>query len=53
MSLGIAICFDYSLFMLNRYKEERIVSNNTNQDAVFKALASAGIILFLSFHFEF
>jgi putative drug exporter of the RND superfamily len=48
LSLGIAICFDYSLFMLCRFKEERLVFFRSKEDAVFETVVSAGHVVLLS-----
>lgn len=48
MSLGIAICFDYTLFMTTRFREERLVNFKSKQDAVFESLAAAGHVVVLS-----
>ena len=42
MSLGIAICFDYSLFMLTRFAEE-IKEGRSTDEAVYASLSAAGI----------
>lgn len=47
-SLGIAVCFDYSLFFLTRFREERIDSFKSKEDAVFITLVSSGHIVVLS-----
>ena len=41
MSLGIAICFDYSLFMLTRFAEEMKAGKST-AEAVYFSLSAAG-----------
>ena len=48
LSLGIAVCFDYSLFMLTRFKEERLVQKLSLQDAVFNMLENSGHVVLLS-----
>ena len=48
LSLGIAICFDYSLFMLTRFKEERLTFFRSKEDAVFETVVSAGHVVLLS-----
>lgn len=48
MSLGIAVCFDYSLFMLNRFREAVILEGFGTEDAVLSALQSAGHVVVLS-----
>lgn len=47
MSLGIAICFDYTLFMLTRFKEE-ISRGRSKEDAVFASLSAAGHVVLVS-----
>lgn len=47
MSLGIAICFDYSLFMLTRFREE-MDAGKSKEDSVFSCLAQAGHVVALS-----
>ena len=48
MSLTTAVCFDYSLFLLTRYAEERLESCRSNEDAVFTMLEESGHVVFLS-----
>ena len=48
LSLGIAVCFDYSLFMLTRFKEERLVEKLSLQDSVFNMLENSGHVVLLS-----
>lgn len=48
LSLGIAVCFDYSLFMLTRFKEERLANKRSKQDAVFNMLCNSGHVVLLS-----
>lgn len=48
MSLGIAVCFDYTLFLVNRFREEIISNKRSRQDAVYRTLASAGHVITLS-----
>lgn len=48
MSLGIAVCFDYSLFMLTRFKEERLYVGRSKEDAVFHTLVNSGHVVLLS-----
>jgi hypothetical protein len=48
LSLGVAICFDYSLFMLNRFREEIVVKKSNRKDAVLMCLYSAGHVVMLS-----
>jgi len=48
LSLGIAICFDYMLFMVTRFREERIVKHKSKEDAVFGCVEYAGHVVVLS-----
>ena len=48
MSLGIAVCFDYSLFMLTRFREEVIVNGKTRDEAVLTMLCASGHVIILS-----
>ena len=48
LTLGIAICFDYSLFMLSRYREEIIVNMKSRDEAVFSCLLASGHVIILS-----
>jgi uncharacterized membrane protein YdfJ with MMPL/SSD domain len=48
LSLGIAVTFDYSLFLLMRFREERILACRDKENAVFHALSEAGHVIFLS-----
>jgi uncharacterized membrane protein YdfJ with MMPL/SSD domain len=48
MSLGIAVSFDYSLFMLARFREERFVLRRSKECAVFQMLSASGHVVFLS-----
>jgi hypothetical protein len=48
LTLGIAVCFDYSLFMLSRYREEIIVNMKSRDEAVFSCLLAAGHVVILS-----
>jgi RND superfamily putative drug exporter len=48
MSLGIAVCFDYSLFMLTRYRETIMVGKLSKEDGVFEVLLTAGHVVVLS-----
>ena len=48
LSLGIAVTFDYSLFLLMRFREERIIMCKSKEDAVFHALMEAGHVIFIS-----
>ena len=48
MSLGIAVCFDYTLFMVTRFRDEIIIKKKTRQDAVLKCLEASGHVVALS-----
>jgi hypothetical protein len=48
LTLGIAVCFDYSLFMLSRYREEVIVNQKSKDEAVFSCLLASGHVVLLS-----
>jgi uncharacterized membrane protein YdfJ with MMPL/SSD domain len=48
LSLGIAVCFDYSLFMLSRFREEVIINKRCKEEAVMHATAAAGHVVVLS-----
>ncbi len=48
LSLGIAILFDYALFMITRFREERLESFRSKEDAVFECLGAAGHVVVLS-----
>lgn len=48
LTLGIAVCFDYSLFMLSRYREEIIVNMKSKDEAVFACLLASGHVVLLS-----
>lgn len=48
LSLGVAVSFDYSLFMLNRFREEIIDKKNSRQYAVFSCVSMAGHVVCLS-----
>ena len=48
LTLGIAVCFDYSLFMLSRYREEIIVNLKSKDEAVFSCLLASGHVVILS-----
>ncbi len=47
LSLGIAVCFDYTLFAVTRFKEE-ITRGAAREDAVFNVLATSGHVILLS-----
>ena len=42
MSLSTAVSFDYSLFILARFREERIERRRSKHDSVFATLETAG-----------
>ena len=48
MSLGVAICFDYSLFLLNRFREERRDKARSLDEAVLTMLSSSGHVIAFS-----
>lgn len=48
LSLGVAVSFDYSLFMLNRFREEIIEKRNSRQYAVLSCVCMAGHVVCLS-----
>lgn len=48
MSLGIAVCFDYSLFMLTRFREEMSVKKRSRDMAVLVMMEEAGHVVALS-----
>ena len=48
LSLGIAVTFDYSLFLLMRFREERVLACRDKETAVFNAVSEAGHVIFLS-----
>ena len=48
LSLGVAVCFDYSLFLITRFYEERIMHFKSKEDAVFEMMATAGHVVLLS-----
>ena len=48
LTLGIAVCFDYSLFMLSRYREEIMVNKLVKEEAVFVSLLESGHVVLLS-----
>jgi hypothetical protein len=48
MSLGIAVCFDYSLFMLARFREEIEVNRKSTEEAVLTMLIASGHVICLS-----
>ena len=48
LTLGISICFDYSLFMLCRFREEVIVNGKSKEEAVLCCLEASGHVIMLS-----
>lgn len=48
LSLGIAVCFDYSLFMLSRFREEVVLNHRCKEESVMHATAAAGHVVVLS-----
>ena len=48
LSLGVAIGFDYSLFLLNRFREELIENKYTRDFSVYSMLAASGHVVALS-----
>ena len=48
LTLGIAVCFDYSLFMLARYREEITINKLEREEAVFVTLIESGHVILLS-----
>ena len=48
LTLGISICFDYSLFLLSRFREEMIVNGKSKEEAVFCCLEASGHVIMLS-----
>jgi uncharacterized membrane protein YdfJ with MMPL/SSD domain len=48
MSLGIAVCFDYTLFILHRFREERYAALKPKDDALFDTLCASGHVVCLS-----
>ena len=48
LSLGVAIGFDYSLFLLNRFREELIENKYTRDYSVYSMLAASGHVVALS-----
>ena len=48
MYIGIAVCFDYTLFMVNRFREELLVNKYSRQEAVYRTIASSGHVIALS-----
>ena len=48
LSCGIAVSFDYSLFLLTRFKEEYLINGKSREDAVFSSVEAAGHVVLLS-----
>ena len=48
LTLGIAVCFDYSLFLLSRFREEIVVNRRSKEEAVFICLVGSGHVIMLS-----
>ena len=48
LSLGVAVCFDYSLFLVTRFREERLVLFKSREEAVFESMLTAGHVVLLS-----
>ena len=48
LTLGIAICFDYSLFLLSRFREEVVENKKSKEEAVFICLVASGHVILLS-----
>lgn len=48
LSLGIAVCFDYTLFMLSRFREEIIVNKKSKEESVLSCLIASGHVVMLS-----
>ena len=48
LSLGVAVCFDYSLFLVTRFREERLLAFKSREDAVFETMLTAGHVVLLS-----
>ena len=48
LTLGIAVCFDYSLFFLSRYREEILINKLDKDEAVFVTLIESGHVVLLS-----
>ena len=47
LSCGIAVSFDYSLFLLARFKEEYVNRGKSREDAVYSAVEAAGHVVVL------
>jgi uncharacterized membrane protein YdfJ with MMPL/SSD domain len=48
LSLGVAVCFDYSLFLITRFREERLALFKSREEAVFEMMLTAGHVVLLS-----
>ena len=48
LSLGVAVCFDYSLFLVTRFREERLLRFKSKEEAVYETLLTAGHVVLLS-----
>ena len=48
LSLGIAVCFDYTLFLVTRFKEQRLEAGLCCEDAVFSTMVTSGHVILLS-----
>jgi len=48
LSLGVAVCFDYTLFLVTRFREERLGLFKSREEAVFETMLTAGHVVLLS-----
>jgi hypothetical protein len=48
LSLGVAVCFDYSLFLVTRFREERLALFKSREEAVFETMLTAGHVVLVS-----
>ena len=48
LSLGVAVCFDYSLFLVTRFREERLGLFKSREEAAFETMLTAGHVVLLS-----
>lgn len=48
LTLGVAVCFDYSLFILSRYREEITINKLCKEEAVYVCLLASGHVVLLS-----
>jgi hypothetical protein len=48
LSLGVAVCFDYSLFLITRFREERLDAFKSREEATFETMLTAGHVVLLS-----